>query len=143
MTDTAAGPRTPWHLWVVGILALLWCAAGAYTFFMAQQGRLPNIDPEEAAYYANLRIWQIALLGVNTIGGVVAALLLLLRNKLSMWLFAVSVLGIIVINTAELITGDSRMLVDRGALIATPVIFAIAVLLVVYASAMKKRGVLR
>jgi len=143
MTDGGAGQKTPWHLWVVGVLALLWFAAGAYTFFMALQGRLPDMDPEEAAYYANLRILQIALLGVNTISGVVAALVLLLRSKLSTWLFAVSLVGIIVLNTAELITGDSRMLVDRGALIATIVIFAIAVLLVVYASRMTKRGVLR
>jgi len=143
MTDGGAGQKTPWHLWVVGVLALLWFAAGAYTFFMALQGRLPDMDPEEAAYYANLRILQIALLGVNTISGVVAALVLLLRSKLSTWLFAVSLVGIIVLNTAELITGDSRMLVDRGALIATIVIFAIVVLLAVYASRMTKRGVLR
>ena len=139
----AASPKTPWHLWVVGVLALLWFAAGAYTFYLAQQGRLPNIDPAEAAYYANLRIWQIVLLGVNTMSGAAAAVLLLLRSKLSAWLFAVSVLGVIVMNAAELITGDSRMLVDRGALIATMVIFAIVVLLVVYAARMRKRGVLR
>ena len=30
----AAGPSAPWHLWVVGIVSLLWNAFGAYDFIM-------------------------------------------------------------------------------------------------------------
>ena len=54
MTSTieAAGRTTPWHVWAVGVLALLWNAAGAYTIMMAQAGRLADISQEEAAYYA-------------------------------------------------------------------------------------------
>jgi hypothetical protein len=34
---------TPWHVWVVGALALLWNGAGAYTIMMARAGRLPDV----------------------------------------------------------------------------------------------------
>jgi len=46
------GRRTPWHLWVVAILTLIWNGSGAYTIMMAQAGRLPNLAADEAAYYA-------------------------------------------------------------------------------------------
>ena len=40
--------RTPWHLWVVGVLALLWNGSGAYVFMMAQSGRLAGVSAAEA-----------------------------------------------------------------------------------------------
>jgi hypothetical protein len=146
MTDQAAGvgpPKTPWHLWVVGILALLWFGGGAYAFFMAVTGRVPNMDPGEAAYYAEIAVWQTLLWSVNTIGGALAAIRLLFRNRLATSLFALSLVGVIVLNTAELATGDARWLVDRGALTVTLVVMAAGVLWTFYAFTMKKRGVLR
>ena len=31
-----ATPSVPWHLWVVGVLSLLWNASGAYVIMQAQ-----------------------------------------------------------------------------------------------------------
>ncbi len=41
-TTTSAAParRRPWHIWVVGIMALFWNASGAYTIMLAQAGKL-------------------------------------------------------------------------------------------------------
>jgi hypothetical protein len=40
VSTDSAGPsavgKTPWHVWVVGIVALLWNASGAYTIVMAE-----------------------------------------------------------------------------------------------------------
>ena len=44
--------KSPWHLWAVGAVALLWNVAGAYSILLAQTGRLPNPEPDELAYYA-------------------------------------------------------------------------------------------
>ena len=55
MTDVAidaGSPKAPWHLWPVGVLALLWNAAGAYTIMTAQAGRLAGVAPDEAADWA-------------------------------------------------------------------------------------------
>ena len=41
--------KTPWHLWVVAILTLLWNGSGAITIALAQAGRLTNISADEAA----------------------------------------------------------------------------------------------
>ena len=35
--------KSPWHLWVVAVLTLLWNGSGAVTILLAQMGRLPNI----------------------------------------------------------------------------------------------------
>ena len=71
--------RAPWHLWVVGIVSVLWYAAGAYTIQMAQLGRLPHLSPDEITYYATKPVWLIAITAISTYGSALAAALLLMR----------------------------------------------------------------
>lgn len=134
--------RAPWHLWAVAILALLWNASGAITIMLAQAGRLADIDADETTYYAAQPGWFVVATDIALLAAVVAAVALLLRKRAAVWLFALSLIAIVVNNSYELGAGTSRMLVDRGALIVTCVIVVIAIMELAYARAMKKRDVL-
>ena len=70
-------------------------------------------------------------------------LALLLRSRVAVWLFGLSVLAILVTNTHDFAAGTSRALLSRGAMIVTALIIIFAVLQYAYARAMAKRGVLR
>jgi hypothetical protein len=144
-SPTVAVPssQTPWHLWVVAILTLLWNGSGAVTIMLAQAGRLPGIRADEAAYYAAQPLWLVILTDIATLAPVAAGIALLLRSQAAVWLFALSLVLIVVNNAYELVAGTSRALVNQGALIVTAIIVMIAVLQLVYSNAMKKRGVLR
>ncbi len=142
-TISTSERRTPWHLWAVAILTLLWNGSGAVTILMAQMGRLPGISADEAAYYAAQPLWFVISTDVATFAPIAAAIALLVRSQLALWLFALSLALILVNNSYELVAGTSRALVNQGALIVTIVIVVIAILQLVYSNAMKKRGVLR
>ena len=135
-------PRTPWHVWVVGFLALLWNGSGAYTIMMAQAGRLPDVSAEEAAYYAAQPLWFVVATDIALVAAVAAAVALLLRSRIATRLFAICVVAVLVTNAYDLAAGTSRVLVDRGALIVTGIIAVLAILQLAYALAMKRRGVL-
>jgi hypothetical protein len=144
MSTIATGvSRTPWHLWVVAILTLFWNGSGAYTIMMAQAGRLPDVGPEEAAYYAAQSSWSIVATVVALLLPLAAAVALLLRRRAAVWLFALGLIMLVANNAYELAAGTSLALVDQGWMIVTTAIVVIAVLQLVYAWAMKKRGVLR
>ena len=147
MSETsAASPhstKAPWHLWAVGILALLWYMSGAYTIQMAQLGLLPDLAPDEAAYYAAKPIWFEIATGIATYGSLLGALLLLLRRRVAAWLFGVALASIVFTNAVEFADGTSRSYVNTGAATVNAIIAAIAVLMVIYALAMRRRGVLR
>lgn len=130
----------PWHLWVVGVLALLWNGAGSYTIMMAQAGKLADLTADEAAYYAAQPLWFVVVTDIALIGAVVGAIALLLRNRFAVWLFAISLAAIAVTDVVDLAAGTSRMLANTGALIVTILIFVIAMLELAYARAMKSRG---
>jgi hypothetical protein len=134
--------RMPWHVWVVAALTLLWNGSGAITILLAQAGRLPGISADEAAYYAAQPAWFVVATDVATWAPVAAAIALLLRSRLAVPLFAVSLVLIIVTDTYDLGAGTSRALANGGALIVTILIVVIATLQLAYASAMKKRAIL-
>lgn len=143
LATSASARKTPVHLWVVGILALLWNASGALTIVLAQYGRLPDISADEAAYYADQPLWFVIVTDIATFGAVAAALALLLRSRAAVWLFGASLLGIAISNTYDLAAGTSRMLANTGALVVTILIVVIAVLELFYARTMRQRAVLR
>jgi hypothetical protein len=141
--DSLSQKKTPWHLWVVGVVALLWNASGAYTIMMAQAGRLPNLTEEEAAYYAAQPLWFVIVTDIALISAMAAAAALLLRHRSAVVLFAVSLAAIFLTDAYDLVSGTAQMLTSGGALIVTVFIFVIAVLELVYANTMKGRGVLQ
>jgi len=135
--------KAPWHLWLVAIVALLWNGAGAYTIMMAQAGRLYDLEPGEAAYYAAQPVWFVVLTDVALVAALAAALALLLRKRMAVWLFALSLTTIVITNSYEFAAGTSRALLNRAALIVTVIIVLIAIFELAYAGGMKRRAVLK
>jgi hypothetical protein len=140
---TVEGGKTPWHLWVVAVLTLLWNGSGAYTIMMAQAGKLSNLSADEGAYYAAQPLWFVVVTDIALVGALAAALSLLFRSRTAVWWFALSLAAIIVTNVYDVAAGTSRVLVSQGALIVTAIIVVIAVLQLIYAWWLKKRAVLR
>lgn len=137
------GKRAPWHLWVVGVAALLWNASGAFTIFLAQAGRLAGISADEAAYYAAQPLWFIVITDVALLAATAGAIALLLRSRMAVWLFAASLAAIAVTHAFDLYMGTSRALANSGAMIVTVIIAVIAVLELLYARTLRSRGILR
>ena len=147
-TPTAAGGGTPWHLWAVGILSLLWNAFGAYDFIMTNtQGeaymRASGFDQAAIDYFMAMPTWMYAPWIAGVWGAVFGSVALLLRKRWAVWLFAVSLVGAAISLVYGLI---NPMPVPEGMGIMRYmpwVIVTIAAFLWWYAGRMTARGVLR
>jgi len=140
----AAAPRsTPWHLWVVAILTLLWNGSGAVTIAMAQMGRRLDMDPYEIAYYAQQPRWFVLTTDLATLLPIAAGVALLLGSRFAVWLFALSLALIVANNAYDVAAGTSLMLGDSGWQAVTFVIALIALAQFGYGWMMKKRGLLQ
>jgi hypothetical protein len=141
-TISAPERKTPWHLRVVAVLTLLWNASGAYTIVMAQAGKLTDVGPDEAAYYASQPLWLVVTTDLGLVSAVAAAIALLLRSATAAWFFASALVAIVLTNGYDVAAGTSLALVDRGWLILTCVIVVLAILQLAYTLALKRRSVL-
>jgi hypothetical protein len=148
MTQSRPGPagRTPRHLWVVGILALLWNCIGAFDYLMTQTKNaayMSAFPPEQLEFFYGLPTWVIAAWAFAVWGGVLGSVLLLLRKRLAAPVFLVSLVGMVVTTLHNwLLSNAFELFTDTFSRVFTVVIIVITVALYLYARAMEKRGVL-
>ena len=97
-TNTNA-TKAPWHLWVVGIVGLLWSAMGAMDYVMTETKNVEYMaafTPEQLDFFYGLPIWIIASWAIAVWGGVVGAIFLLFRKSLAVTLFLVSFIAMVI-----------------------------------------------
>ena len=141
--NAASARSTPWHLWAVAILTLFWNGAGAVTILLAQTGSRLDMDSREIAYYANQPLWFVLATDLATLLPVAAAVALLLRHRAAVWLFALALAAIVLINAYDVGAGTSLTLADQGWRNLTIVLVIIALIQFAYAWMMRRRGILR
>ena len=138
--------KTPWHLWVVGVVGLLWSAMGAMDYVMTEmrnEGYMAKFTPEQLEYYYGFPTWAVATWAVAVWCGVVGAVLLLLRKRVAEPVFLASLIAM-VLTTIYSYGMSNGLEVAGGAfpLIFTAIIFLVAVGLWLYARSMRARGVI-
>lgn len=149
MADTTApAAKTPWHLWVVGIVSLLWNVVGVMDFTMTHikpEVWLKAFTPAQVEYIQGFPLWSLAAWGVGTWGSFLGSVLLLARKARSFHLFAASLVGALFTSLYSFGLSDGLKIMGGGTgMIAfNAIIIAITVLLTVYAKNMRKSGVLR
>ncbi|HSN72016.1 MAG TPA: hypothetical protein VLT59_10915 [Steroidobacteraceae bacterium] len=138
--------RTPWHLWVVGLLALLWRSVGAMDYLMTQTGNeeyLSQFTPEQLAFFAGFPAWLVAFWAVAVWGGVLGAILLLLRRRAAVWVLLASFVSMVIVTIRNYVfAGGLEVIGDTFSLVFSAIIFVVALALVLYALSLQRRGVL-
>ncbi len=87
-------------LMIIGILGLLWNLIGVF-FWMAENFMMTEevkaaLPPERLELMESAPSWGVIVYGIATIGGVLACIMLLMRKKLAVVLFLISLLCIII-----------------------------------------------
>src|SRR5918997_5621842 len=96
-----ARDRTPVHLWIVGGLALLWSAFGCYDYLMTRMrnteylaGMMPSVAPNAVlAWVDAFPVWAQFGWGLGVWGGLLGAILLLVRSRWAVLVLGLSLLG--------------------------------------------------
>ncbi len=148
----AVKAAAPWHLWVVGVVSLLWNAFGCYDYLMTQTESREYLTMMEAygvtvdeaiAYYSAFPAWADFSWALGVWGSLAGSVLLLLRSRFAFHAFLLSLLGLLATmpySFGNPLPGVTDSSVSVG---MTAAITIIIVLLVWYARAMTRRGVLR
>lgn len=140
--------RTPWHLWVVGGLAVLVNAFPVVDFSLTNMQNefwLSPLNEAQRSFVLGAPVWADACWALGGFGAFVGSLLLLFRSRLAVPAFAMSIVGLAGSTYYNhVLNGETtRQLFEQVALIVTSVIWVIMIALIVYARAMVAKGVLR
>lgn len=149
MNDPTSTPGivTPWHVWLVGVLALLWNSVGAFDYVMTQTRNasyLSQFSPEQLAYFHGFPKWVVASWALSVWGGVLGSVLLLLRKRWAVPVFGVSLATMVPTFFYNYVLTDGLAIMGGvGGLVFSVVIFVIGVALLIYARTLARNGVLR
>lgn len=148
MTDDqeATATGTPKHLWVIGIIAVLWNAMGAWDYFATQtrnEAYMSGFTPEQLEFFYGFPTWVVALWAIAVWGGLLGSVFLVMRKAWAVPVFLVSFVAMALTGVQNYVLSNGIEVVgDPFALIFTAVIFVVSLGLWLYSRAMSSKGVL-
>jgi len=146
MTNTVV--KTPWHSWLVGVIAVLFNLVGVFDFMMnmlqgAKYLASAGMTPEQIAHYQQMPSWMMAVWAIGVFGAFLASILLLLRRTQASPVFIVSLAAFLVSLLYTYVLTNGGAVMGRQMAITSAVIAALLVFFAWYSRAMSRRGVLR
>jgi hypothetical protein len=153
VTDGAPAGQVPWHLWVVGLLALGFTGFGAYDYVMSQLGNRAyigaavepfGIETDVAVdYFSSFPFWADFIWAVGVWGAVAGSLLLLARRAWSCRAYLASLAGLVGSNAYGVANPVPGMTDSAMSYAMIALVFVVMAALARYAWRMQQAGVLR
>ena len=142
---TVIGGRqaTPWHLWLVGGLTLLFNAMGIVSYLTTRLGMLAEmgLTPDQIAFMEAYPAWIGTFWALGVWGAFAGSLLLLLRSKWAMAAMVAAMVGLVGTTIGNHLVLDVPAAMQAHTL--DMAIWVVTLFLLFYSRQMAKAGVLR
>ena len=143
--------KAPTHLWIAGVLAVLWNSFGAYNYTMTRtngadynNSQVPGTGEAVMAYLDSFPLWASVGWGLGVWMGLAGSILLLMRHRLAVVAFGLSLAGVILSIGYQLMRPSDIAHMHQGFNAIVPyVVIAVALALYLYSRALLRKGVLR
>lgn len=140
---TANRATAPWHLWVVGVVTLLFNSMGIISYTTTKLGMLAEmgLTPSQIAFMESYPAWVSGFWALGVWGAFAGSVLLLLRSRFAVAAMWAALVGLLVTTIYHYILIEVPADMQAPALDVS--IWVVTVFLLFYARAMAARGVLR
>jgi hypothetical protein len=138
--------RVPWHLWVVGVVSLLWNTFGCYDYTMTKlrdADYLAQFPPEMMPVLDAFPALVSAAWAFGVWGALAGSVLLLLRSRYAVHAFAVSLVGLAASTIYQAGIDMPASMRTTAMLVMNVVIWAAALFFLWYALRQRKAGLLK
>ena len=147
MGNTLGAPdKAPLHLWIVGVVSLLWNFGGVMSYTSTKLGYLEAMDypPDMLAFVEGFPAWATAFWALGVWGAFFGSVALLFRSKWAVSLFGIALIGLAGTTVYQRIVADlPEGFQTTGQNLFAAAIWVITIGLFIYASRMQRAGVLR
>ena len=137
--------KTPVHLWIVGVLALLWNFIGVFDYLASKlelEFYMGQFPPEMLDWINDMPAWATASWAFGVWGAFVGTIGLLLRKKWALSAYVASIGGLLLSNIYSFFLSNMAEAMGESYPYMNALIWVIAIGLFFYARAMCNKGVL-
>lgn len=145
---TETSGKAPWHLWVVGVVAVLFNAIGVFDYVMSKtQGAdylaAAGMSPAQVEHYLGLPLWMHAVWAIGVWSAFIASILILLRRKLAFPVFVLSLAAFLLSVFYNYVLSGAAEIMGTSVAISSTVITVLLVFFAWYSRRAAARGLLR
>ena len=134
----------PTSFWIIGGVFMLWNFLGLTIYYdqvtMSPEALAAAFTAEQQAFLENMPLWATSAYGLAVTAGVIAALLLLVRNALALPVFVVSFAGVLVQNVNSFLLSDGLAVWGSSALYMPTIVIVICIVEIWYSRSAKAKG---
>lgn len=130
--------------WIIAVLALLWNLIGIFfwvsEYFLMTEEIKATLSPEQIELMDSAPAWNIYIYGIAVFGAVLASILLLVRKKLAVGLFGISLIAILIVQAYWVFAMDTVGKMGPQALLMPLIVIAVAIFEYFYSKGAARNG---
>ncbi|MGB5489765.1 MAG: hypothetical protein WBM76_02945 [Woeseiaceae bacterium] len=143
MTEIA-NSELPKSFWIIGGAFLLWNFFGLMIYYdqvtMTPEVISDNFTAEQQAFLQNIPAWATSAFAIAVTTGVIASLLLLVRNALALPIYIVSLVSVLLQDVYSFVLTDSLAVWGSNALYMPTFVVVVGIVEIWYSRSAKAKG---
>ena len=134
----------PTSFWIIGGVFLLWNFLGLMIYYdqvtMSPEVLADTFSAAQQAFLEDMPLWATSAYAIAVTAGVIASLLLLVRNALALPVFIVSLAGVIVQDLNSFVMSDGLAVWGSSAVYLPTLVLVLCVVEIWYSRSAKAKG---
>ena len=134
----------PTSFWIIGGIFLLWNFFGLMIYYdqvtMSPEVLADNFNAAQQEFLENMPLWATSAYAIAVTAGVIASLLLLVRNALALPVYVVSFVGVLVQDLNSFVLSDGLAVWGSSALYLPTLVILLCIIEIWYSRSAKAKG---
>ena len=139
--NTSRKPNT--GFWIIAVIALLWNLMGIFQFITSTfmlETVVAALPEDQAALYTGMPSWYTIVFGIATIAGLLASITMLMRKKITVPLFGISLLAVLIAQCYWLFATDVIDILGPSSIAMPLIVIVISIFLYFYNKGAAQKG---
>jgi hypothetical protein len=130
--------------WIIAVIALLWNLSGVYLwlyeYFLITEEIRATLPPEQVEIMASAPSWSTYVYGLAVFSGLLASVLLLMRKKMAVGVFLLSLIAVLILQLYWMFGMDIVDKMGPQSLIMPLIVIALAIFEYFYSKGAARNG---
>ena len=132
--------------WIITVIALLWNLMGIFQFLSSTfmlETIVESLPEEQANLYTNMPSWYTIIFGIATTTGLLGSITMLMRKKITVMLFLISLVGVLIIQLYWILGTEAMEVLGLSFTIMPILVIITSIVLYFYNKGAAQKGWLR
>lgn len=129
--------------WIIAVIALLWNLMGVFQFLASTvmlDAMIAELPEEQVDLFTSTPMWNTIIFAIAVFSGIIASITMLLRKKITVALFGISLIAVLIVQGYWLLATESLEIMGPTAAIMPLLVIIVSIFLYFYNKGAARNG---